>query len=327
LFEHGGALLAAAKHYGIPAEKWLDVSTGINPHPWPAQAIERNLWQRLPQMDDALVQAAKKYYACENLVVVAGSQMAIRWLPRLRRQSVVGVPKIGYQEHAISWRQAGHQVQALAPQAIDAAVDELDVLVVINPNNPSGESYTTDCLLGWHERLRRRQGWLIVDEAFIDAETVQSMANRSHMQGIIVLRSFGKFFGLPGLRLGFVLCAAALSRKLTQAIGPWPVCSAARSVAVHAFDDVPWQLDMKQKLNREANRLSQFLQSVGLPPNSGTCLFQWIKTPQAAQWHEQLASQAVLTRYFASPESLRVGLPPPKQWPRLEQVFRQLQLA
>jgi len=170
MLEHGGKLLSAAARYGIEQDHWLDLSTGINPAGWPVPAIPDAVWQRLPETEDGLLEAAAAYYGCSDILPVAGSQAAIQALPRLRAACRVGVPHPAYAEHAHAWRAAGH---AVVEWDAGHNIDALDVLVLVHPNNPGGQTYTRAELLDWHARLAARGGWLVVDEAFIDATPVR----------------------------------------------------------------------------------------------------------------------------------------------------------
>ena len=315
MLEHGGKLLAAAARYGIEPASWLDLSTGINPAGWPVPSIPAAVWQRLPEQEDGLVDAAAAYYGSAAVLPVAGSQAAIQALPRLRDACRVGVPHPAYAEHAHAWRAAGHAVVAW-----DAAmgVDALDVLVLVHPNNPGGQIYARAELLDWHARLAVRGGWLLVDEAFIDATPEASLAGLCPRPGLIVLRSLGKFFGLAGARVGFVLAEPAVLDALEARLGPWTVSAPSRWVARAALADIAWQQAARPALLAAGTRLADLLRAHGLAPTGGTVLFQWVRTPEAAAWHERLARQGILTRLFADPPSLRFGLPQHESdWARL----------
>jgi len=231
VLEHGGRLRAAAQRYGIPLEDWLDLSTGVAPYGWDLPAVPGSAWARLPEADDGLEQAARDYYGAVSLLPVAGSQAAIQALPRLRVNSSVGILAPTYAEHAAAWRREGHRVIKLSEGSVHRALPQVDVLLVVNPNNPTGRLIEPARLLDWHDELAERGGWLVVDEAFIDCTPEHSLAAYSDMPGLIVLRSFGKFFGLAGLRLGFVLAAQALLDELAALLGPWAVSGPARSAA------------------------------------------------------------------------------------------------
>ena len=322
MLEHGGRLLQAVQRYGLPRERWLDLSTGINPIAWQGAPPPLASWNRLPEEEDGLQQVAESYYGAMSLLPVSGSQAAIQALPRLRGRSRVGVPALGYNEHGHRWKQAGHDVVPLAVEDFGAAVTGLDVLVVSNPNNPTGDRFAPAELLEWHAHLSARGGWLVIDEAFADSTPDISMARCTDRDGLIVLRSLGKFFGLAGARVGFALSTPALLDALAGWLGPWTIAGPSRLVARAALSDRAWQEATRQRLRNDSLRLSELLTRHGLAPAGGCDLFQWVRTPNAFQIHEALARQGVLTRHFASLPSLRFGLPATaEEWERLEKVL------
>src|SRR5579862_8919190 len=179
MLEHGGRLRSAARRYRIPLEQWLDLSTGVNPTAWQGNNVPRSNWARLPEDDDGLIEAAQAYYGAANVLPIAGSQAAIMNLPRMRPPGRVGVLTPSYAEHAARWLEAGHEVVPLTIDECAAGADSLDVLVVVNPNNPTGHRFRRADLLDWHARLAARGGWLLIDEAFADADSVESLATWS----------------------------------------------------------------------------------------------------------------------------------------------------
>jgi cobalamin biosynthetic protein CobC len=325
LLEHGGQIGQAALHYGIPPQGWLDLSTGINPLGWPVPATPPDCWRRLPELDDGLENAARNYYGCAELLATAGSQAAIQALPGLRPPCRVGLLAPSYAEHALAWARGGHQVETLDSAEIEASLDLMDVLLLVNPNNPTGNRFAPDTLLAWRRRMAARGGWLVVDEAFMDATPQDSLAPHAGAEGLVVLRSLGKFFGLAGVRVGFVLAWPELLGQLNEALGPWTVAHPARWAAQHAFLDQPWQMAERQRLARASLRLADLLARYGLAPVGGTALFQWVETVQAPAIRDALAEQGIWLRIFAAPASLRFGLPGAEaEWQRLEQALRGL---
>lgn len=310
--DHGGRLNRAARHFGIPPEQWLDLSTGINPRPWPVPEVPARIWQRLPEEDDGLNEIARRWLNVPHqagCLPVPGSQAAIQALPRLRPRARVGVPEPGYNEHAHWWARAGHQVVPVPHDAVPAMIDTLDVLVWIHPNNPTGLLLPQRELLDWHARLARRGGWLVVDEAFVDPVPEASLAGHADMDGLIVLRSLGKFFGLAGLRAGLVCGPAGLCRELDRALGPWAVNHPARWIMARALSDHAWQAATRTWLTRAAGTLDAELLRRGLRPASGTGLFRYCPHPDAVALHEALARRGILTRLFREAGALRLGLP------------------
>ncbi|MNZ78366.1 Threonine-phosphate decarboxylase [compost metagenome] len=314
----------AAQQHGIALADWLDLSTGIAPYGWPLPAIQPAAWTRLPELDDGLEAAARAYYGASAVLPVAGSQAAIQALPRLRRNARVGIVSPAYAEHAEAWRREGHQLSEIGEDAVDAALDDLDVLLLINPNNPSGRRIEPQRLLDWHARLIARGGWLVVDEAFVDCTPELSLAAFSHLPGLIVLRSFGKFFGLAGIRLGFVLAEPALLDRLAELLGPWTINGPARALATGILQDGAGQLRQRERLLADGLRLTELLSRHGLAPAGGTALFQLVRHERAATLHEFFARRGILLRLFANPSSLRFGLPGDEAgWQRLEKALKE----
>ncbi|VAW88539.1 L-threonine 3-O-phosphate decarboxylase [hydrothermal vent metagenome] len=309
LLEHGGKLRMAAARYNIPLEEWLDLSTGINPNGWQGEMPPASTWLRLPEDEDGLHEAACNYYGTPALLPVAGSQAAIQTLPRLREPCRVAVLTPSYNEHAYAWQRAGHNVDLITAEQLSTSIDSHDVVVVVNPNNPTGVRFASETLLHWHEKLTSRGGWLLVDEAFMDATPNESLAQYSNRSGLILLRSLGKFFGLAGARVGFVLTEKMLLQQLHEALGPWSVNAPARWVATAALQDNEWQKKACLQHKQDSARLKIVLTDFALVPAGGCALFQWVRTEQAAKIHALLAQQGVLTRLFSEPSSLRFGLP------------------
>ncbi|MEX6502596.1 threonine-phosphate decarboxylase CobD [Pseudomonas zhanjiangensis] len=323
MLEHGGRLRAAARRHGIALGDWLDLSTGIAPYGWPLPPIPASAWTRLPETDDGLEAAARDYYGAAHLLPVAGSQAAIQALPRLRERCRVGVVAPAYAEHAAAWRREGHRLLELSEAGINRALERLEVLLLVNPNNPTGRRFAPEQLLAWRARLAERGGWLLVDEAFIDCTPEHSLAAHCDRPGLIVLRSFGKFFGLAGIRLGFVLAEPALLARLDELLGPWAVSGPARALATALLQDGPGQQVQRERLRADGERLARLLREQGLTPTGGCALFQWLADARAAVLHEFLAAQGILTRLFQQPQSLRFGLPPDESgWARLERALQ-----
>lgn len=323
MLEHGGRLQRAVLEYGIAVQDWVDLSSGIAPWPFAIPEIPLRAWARLPETDDGLEQAAREYYGVPQLLPVAGSQAAIQALPRLRRSGKVGVLSPCYAEHAEGWRRAGHRVREVGEAEVEFFLDSLDVLVVVNPNNPTGLSLTPERLLDWHARLAQRGGWLVVDEAFMDNTPHLSLARHAHQVGLIVLRSFGKFFGLAGVRLGFVLAERRLLKLLAEQVGPWAVSGPTRVVGQACLSDT--QGHARQRLRSEAasERLVEVLERHGLKPQGGCALFQWLISAEAESLYHFMARRGILLRLFTHNSSLRFGLPAEEaDWDRLEQALQ-----
>lgn len=319
MLEHGGRLRAAVLQYGVDEEHWLDLSTGIAPWSFAIPAIDSRAWARLPEADDGLELAACAYYDAPEVLPVPGSQAAIQLLPRLRRVGKVGVLSPCYAEHAEAWRRGGHLVREIREAEVDYYLDSLDVLVLVNPNNPTGLLVPPERLLEWHKRMSLRGGWLVVDEAFMDHSPAHSVSRYSNRPGLIVLRSFGKFFGLAGARLGFALAEHKLLRLLAEHVGPWAVGGPIRAVGLACLQDHATQAVQRARCALASERLARLLSDHGLAPQGGCALFQWMITERAAHLHGFLAERSILVRLFAHNSSLRFGLPAVEaDWQRLD---------
>ena len=315
---HGGALDAAARHFNIAKERWLDLSTGINPLPWPQPkpfpTISQDAWTRLPEegAEADLLSAAALYYgapAPKNVVSAPGSQSLIALLPRLFSNPLsVTVIEPTYGEHAPSWTAGGHNVRAIGD--LSGLSNSDDVLVLCNPNNPDGRRWQADTILSLLGGAQKENPLIVVDEAYGDTDPRLSLASQVNRQNIIVLRSFGKFFGLGGARLGFALSAAPMAEKIRVALGPWAVSGPATAIATKALGDQGWIQATRTRLTTQRKKLDQILKSARLDVVGGTDLFCLVRHSGAAALFAHLCTNAILVRAFpAMPDRLRFGVP------------------
>jgi len=315
--KHGGNLREAAQRFQIPLANWIDLSTGINPNGWQPPAIPAHVWQRLPEENDGLLEAAQAYYGTKHLLAIAGSQAAIQSLPYCRPHSRVGIVSPAYAEYDYCWRKAGHEVIAIGRNEVAQHIDILDVLVVINPNNPDTYLHSCETLLAWQQQLAQRGGWLIVDEAFMDSTPEQSLLrfNLDNLPNLIVLRSLGKFFGLAGLRLGFLVAQPAILKQVEQLQGTWPISHPSRWLGKKALLDTQWQVSTRKQLIEQSQQLQQQLQqglSYAIPCTHLFCYLS-IQNQDAKHLHYRLAQQGIWLRYFSQPQAVRIGLPKNQQ--------------
>jgi cobalamin biosynthesis protein CobC len=327
MLEHGGDLSQAVSDYNIPLENWLDLSTGINPDHYPIPPIPSALWQRLPNHSDDLSEAALHYYNCQSALPAAGSQAIIQTLPKLRKKCKVAMPKVMYKEHAHAWRSHGHTLQLFECRPDADALTHADVVLLCNPNNPTGQRFNKSELLSWHQQLIQRGAWLIVDEAFMDTTPEYSLAPHTDSEGLFVLRSLGKFFGLAGARVGFLLAHPSYLAAVQELIGPWSLTGASRYIATQALLDHHWQDNTRKTLISNSQKLQKMLTLYGLPPIGGTTLFQYITTPQSVTIKNQLAQHGVWIRVFNQPQAIRLGLPPEDGWDKLDHALKRLTLS
>jgi len=321
--DHGGNLDAARRRFPAAPGPWIDLSTGINPWPYPLPALAPELWHRLPgeAAIEALAAAAARYYGApgpEHVATAPGSQALIQMLPRLRPPGRVCVEEPTYAEHALAWTAAGHRAGPFSPSPLP------DVTVLVNPNNPDGRRTTAGAVREMARRGGRRGGWLVVDEAFADVAPEISAAAHAGTPGLIVLRSFGKFFGLAGLRLGFALAEPALAARLREAFGPWPVSGPALEIARAAFEDEGWISSTRRRLAEAAARLDALLVARGLTVLGGTSLYRLAGHDAAQEMFARLGAAGILVRRFEiEPAWLRFGLPPDEAaWRRLDEALR-----
>jgi cobalamin biosynthesis protein CobC len=315
---HGGNLAAAERRFGRPEAGWLDLSTGINPNPFPFSVPDRSYWSQLPGEEEiaSLCRAAAGFYGVSEgaaIVPAPGVQALIQVLPHLRKSSRVAVFGPTYTEHAWAWTAAGHEVHILDGNRIEKwenVLAKVDVAILVNPNNPDGRKIGPDALLALSQGLLERGGWLVVDEAFADVTPGISLAGHVGLPGLVVLRSFGKFFGLAGVRLGFALLWADLEGALYQGLGLWAVSGPAIAVGQKALNDKAWAEKTRASLDRDRERLDRILSAAELEILGGTSLFRLVKTQRARKLYDYLGGAGILVRFFSEhPHWLRFGLP------------------
>ncbi|MFI5014125.1 MAG: threonine-phosphate decarboxylase CobD [Hyphomicrobiales bacterium] len=320
---HGGDLAAASLRFPDAPKPWLDLSTGINPVAYPVGELSADAWTRLPESAAicSLEAAAAAAYGLRDAtlaVAAPGAQALIQWLPRLVPARRVGILGFTYAEHEACWRAAGASVSTV--DGIEA-LEEADVAIVVNPNNPDGRFVPREELAALARRLARKGAVLVVDEAFMDAEPAsRSLAPILPPTGAVVLRSFGKLYGLAGLRLGFAVASPPLAAAVRQALGPWAVSGAAIAIGRKALADTPWRERTIARLASDIARLDTLLGGAGLAIIGGTALFRLARHARAAPWFEHLGRAGILVRPFpARPDWLRFGLPGREaDWRRLE---------
>jgi cobalamin biosynthesis protein CobC len=321
MVRHGGDLNEARKLFPDAPEPWIDLSTGINPVPYPVPELPGSAFQRLPSPGDVAALeavAAKTYGAVEPASIAAGpgTQALIERLPYLRSRSRVAVVGPTYAEHALAWQKAGHEV-AEVPEPVQDA----DVAVVVNPNNPDGRVWLPGVLLDLAERLHRRGGWLVVDEAFIDLEAVPSLVS-ARPPSAIILRSFGKAYGLAGVRLGFAAAEPEIAQELRSRLGLWAVSGPAIAIGRQALADDAWRRRAAETRAFDARRLDAMLEPLGRIAG-GTRLFRLLETRSAPALFDHLGRRGLWIRRFESlPTHLRFRPPGTEvEWERLRSAI------
>ncbi len=327
---HGGQLQQIAKNSAIPLSQWLDLSTGINPNSYPIPVIPQDIWQQLPQTNQELLTVARHYYGTEHILATSGSQSVISKLPLLyqdhiQSQAQVWLPKVGYKEHEKSWQEHGAKINHYHNLPTSEQLTPYAVVVVINPNNPSGQVCSQQQLLTLLNDIERLKGWLIIDEAFIDVMQANlSMIAYTDHPNLFVLRSVGKFFGLAGIRLGFLSATPKWLTLFNLACSPWEVNGPGQFVAQYALADTQWQQQQQRQLAQQAQNLEALLLQYFNGPITGTHLFKTLYMADATQYFTQLCQQGIYVRLCDEKNALRFGIPNKQGLLKLEKTFKYL---
>ncbi len=308
----------------------LDLSATGNPDGWPVPPLPPAVWRDLPASDDGLEAAAATYYGNANLLPVAGALAATRLLPAMLPRAVVACIGPLANPHVEAWTQIGHRPRLLQnatlPRALAAATP---YVLLANPNDPTADRHPHAVAVDAAKQLKKRGGWLIVDESHIDPtpeESLTPLAGTAEAPNLIVLRSLDHFFGLAGVRVGFVFAAPDLLAKMAAAMGPWTVAGPSRAAARLALLDRDWQAAMRPRLLAAGQRLHLLLASFG--EVKSTALFAALNTPQAAELHDHLTRHDILVHHFEQGSLLRFGLPGgDADWQRLSAALAAWQPA
>jgi len=303
--DHGGGLDAAAAAFGGKRGDWIDLSTGINPVPYPLPKLTPDAWTALP--DSAafarLEAAARAFWDIPKdaaVLAVPGASAAIAQIPALAAPGNVAIPGPTYNEHAAAFAAAGW---AVGEKGHDACV-------AVHPNNPDGRMWQADAL---NAPLR------VIDESFCDVTPDQSLIAEASKPGTIILKSFGKFWGLAGLRLGFAIGDPALIARMRDAVGPWQVSGPALQIGAEALSDFAWADETRARLATDAARLDTLMEGIGAVAIGGTTLFRLYEVADAKAAQDHLAQAHIWSRIFPYADNwLRLGLPAPNVWSRLE---------
>ena len=327
---HGGDLGVARRLFPGAPEPFIDLSTGINPNSYPLPRLSSGLFARLPDTAaaEALAAAAARTYGAlspAHVVLAPGTQILLPLVAGLVAAGRTAVLAPTYPEYPRAAMSAGHHVEMA--RKLDECADTA-LVIAANPNNPDGRVLPRNELLALAKDLRRRGGLLVVDEAFMDVgPPAASLAGDVSCGNIIVLRSFGKFFGLAGMRLGFALAAPALAMQLRAQLGPWAVSGPALAVGAKALADLAWAERTRGRLAKAAKRLDAVLTELGLDIVGGTTLFRLVQTPAAAALFRQLGRAGIFVRAFPNDATwLRFGLPANESaWRRLRGALSSFQ--
>lgn len=304
--DHGGGLDAAIAGFGGTRDGWLDLSTGINPAPYPLPALSGADWTALPDRvaQEALTRAARAFWRVPEgagVLAAPGASALIARLPALAAPGRVRIDMPTYNEHAAGFAAQGWTVTGGGP---------VEARVLVHPNNPDGRLWT---------EAEADAPLTVIDESFCDICPDRSLVALAARPGVVVLKSFGKFWGLAGLRLGFAIARPETIARLSQMLGPWPVSGPALRVGAAALRDIAWAEAARARLARDATRLDALVTGRGARLEGGTDLFRLYRVDDAAAWQDRLARHHVWSRIFPYSQTLlRLGLPPAEGWDQLE---------
>ncbi|WP_066922463.1 threonine-phosphate decarboxylase CobD [Steroidobacter denitrificans] len=318
--EHGGRIDAASALFPLAPRPWIDLSTGISPWAYPHADLAHSVFARLPEADHIaeLEHAAATAFGVEDpsqVVAVPGTDLALRLLEPIFHERKVAVVRPGYSGHLLAWKHSS--VTEATSESLEQAAGSNDVIILANPNNPDGRTICPDRLRAVAKRLAARGGMLVIDEAYADIVPENSLCTAAS-DGILVFRSFGKFFGLAGLRLGFVVTSRH-AMSFRQLIGDWPVCGPAVDIGIAAYRDSHWQSAQRQRLLHAGADLDALLLATGFELKGGTPLYRLVRCADADALFRRLAMRGILIRPLNEDSRLvRIGLPADDdQWTRL----------
>ena len=329
---HGGRLCVARSLFPNAPQPWIDLSTGINPMSYPAPRASARERNRLPEPTElarleAVAAAAFNVDDPTRVVATGGTESALRLLPYLLKVTAAVVAGPTYNSHWDAWNRIGTKTTIAADSLLAAQADANVAMTVVNPNNPDGRLLDRTQLLSLHDSLHGQGGVLIVDEAFGDLEPrdcVADLAGTQRAPSMMVLRSFGKFYGLAGVRLGFVIASRAIATQLRYLLGDWPVSADALRAGLAAYADQAWAEKTRRRLNSAAQRLDKLLVGSGMTIVGGTSLYRLARAPNASARFTQLMSHGILARPFDHDSTLlRFGLPhATNDWRRLGDALK-----
>jgi cobalamin biosynthetic protein CobC len=309
--DHGGGLDAAIARFGGQRSDWLDLSTGINPTPYPVPNIPQSAWTDLPDQaaQEALILAARRFWDVPkelDIIAASGVSALISTLPTCAGTGGFHISKPTYNEHEASFLSAGFSFE-----------EDGHTQIYVHPNNPDGRKMTAQEILSKHKSLS------IIDESFCDCSPSDSLLGLAKEENIVVLKGLGKFWGLAGVRLGFAIAKPELANRIQDRIGPWAVSGAAQVIGAKALSDLNWANEMRLKLHNDAARLDKLLTHFGINLVGGTDLFRLYDCDNAQTVFDKLAENKILCRIFPySDRWVRLGLPGCNEdWVQLENAL------
>ncbi|QXE86049.1 threonine-phosphate decarboxylase CobD [Geomonas nitrogeniifigens] len=319
--EHGGNVFAVARNLGLAPERIIDFSASINPlgmAPGVREALTASLDRLLHYPDKGaaeLKQALAAYHGVEpsQIAVANGSTELIHLLPRTFQGKKALVVAPAFAEYALALERAGWQIEyfTLSPAddfALDVAAlaqrvaDGYDMLFLCNPGNPAGNLQPLREIAGVVDLCRESGTFLVLDEAFIDfceEESAKHLVVRNPRA--VLLRSMTKFFGIPGLRLGYAIAAAETVAEIAAQQDPWSVNTAAQVAGIASLADQDYCRRTRSYVDEERARLAAALADVpGLKVFPGRANYLLVRILRAGvsagQLREALLAKGMMIR-------------------------------
>jgi threonine-phosphate decarboxylase len=296
---HGGNIYAASRDLRCQPASMLDFSASINPlgmAPGAVQVVQASLELATHYPDPdcyELKQALGRFHGIdpECVCIGNGSTELIFLLPKTLALRRALIPGPTFSEYAAAMRAVGGEVSMLlAPpeeefrirlsQVAAALQRSLDCVWLCNPNNPTGQLWTKAQVLELWKKARRVGASLIVDEAFIDyCEADSVVSEATSRAGLLVLRSFTKFYGMPGLRVGYLVAEPTVIRRIEAMRLPWSVNNLAQVAAIASLNETSYAVRSRQLIIEERPRLAAALAGQGWVPCPSSANFLLVRLP------------------------------------------------
>lgn len=283
LTNHGGDIFGAARRLHAPVSAMIDFSASINP-----LGLSRRARSRLKEElglvchypDPSQNELRRLVASCEDIdpgcsLFGNGATQLLHLVPRYFRPRSVLLVQPSFSEYeaallALRCRIRHHLLEPstgflVDPDKLLKALRDVrpGLLIVANPNNPTGAKVPTEVLLKIVQVCQKQNTWFLVDESFIDFTNQPSLVRlASRQQNLIVLRSFTKFFALPGLRIGYLVAQSSIIKELSSRIEPWSVNTLAVIAAAESMKDASFRKQSLALIARERRYLSEGLENL-----------------------------------------------------------------
>ncbi len=318
--QHGGDIDLAIKKYGGQRADWIDLSTGINRTSYPWQENVKVELRDLPsnKLLRSLEKAASRAYKVaedKDTAAVQGAQQIISLLPIcLKNYNSVAILGPTYNEYEKAFKSSEIKAETVSEVS---KLSSSDIAIVVNPNNPTGKVIAEEILNDLSKKVRI----LIIDESFkmFSSRRIQKFDN------VIQINSLGKFFGLAGVRLGFVSGPSNFIKSVRGMLGPWPVSSIAAEIGKIALNDQAWISQMEKILLEGSDVLHRACNRKNWKLIGKTNLFHTYATSSSLKVEKQFAAHYIWIRTFDYSETwVRLGIPTSKyEWTRVRQALNQ----